>query len=203
MPHIFGVRLLAPYRAALALGLMLSTLICTNDAVAQAVTLSEVLAKVVEYDPTASASKARVQAAEASVEQAGMSPNPILGTEVEDFSGSGRYSRFKQSQVTLYYEETWERGGKRQARTEVAGAELALAQGRGTLKILDLVADVQAAWAEALAAQFTIVLAEERLSNAVELEREVKRRTAHALDPAYTRERMRTAIAQARMSTPD
>lgn len=200
MFHFFGARFLAPSQAVLTLGLMLAALTYSQGAAAQAVTLSDALTRAADYDPAAPASSARIQAAKSGVDQAGMSPNPVLGVEVEDFSGSGRYARFGQSQVTLYYEEMWERGGKREARTDVASAELALAQGRGTLKVLDLAAQVQAAWVEALAAQAAIASAEERFTVAQQLEREVARRAAHALDPVYVRERMRTGVAQARIA---
>lgn len=190
----------ARLRHVLALGAALTVLFSCNIAAAQELTLSDILSRAAAYDPTVPANAARIQAAEAGVRQAGIGPQPILGAELEDFAGTGRYSPVDRSQATLYYERTLERGGKRQARTDAALSDLTLTQQRGRLRSLDLLAEVQTAWVEALAAQSVVAVAKERLAAAERLEKEVSRRAKRALDPLFAGERARTAAAQARIA---
>ena len=169
------------------------------DAAAETLTLPEALTRAAAYDPTRPAADARVQAAQAGVRQAGVRPNPSLGADLENFAGTGDIGLADRAETTLYYEQTWERGGKRDARVDVARAELAVARGRASVRALDLLARVQEAWVEALAAQAQITVAEERLTVARRLEGEVERRVRAARDPLFSGERARTATAQARI----
>lgn len=193
-------RFVARSRRALAIGAALIALFAGDVAGAQELSLSDVLARAAAGDPTAPASSARVTAAEAGVRQAGVGPRPVVGVDLEEFAGTGPYSPVDRSQATLYYERTWERGGKREARTGVAQSELSLAQQRGRLRTLDLLAQVQTAWVDALAAQAAISVAEDRLALAARVERDIGRRVGRALDPLFAGERARTAVAQARIA---
>ncbi|MBR7620008.1 TolC family protein [Phenylobacterium sp. 20VBR1] len=198
MPKPFDARPWAPSRRLLmACAVLFATV--SFDAVAAPLTLPEALTRAAAYDPSLPAGAARVQAAEAGVRQAGVRPNPILGADLENFAGSGDIGLADRSEATLYYEQTWERGGKREARVDVARAELALARGRAVVRALDLMAEVQSAWVEALAAQAQVAVAEERLAVARRLEGEVERRVRAARDPLFSGERARTATAQARI----
>lgn len=200
MPPFSDARSQARLRRTLAIGAALTALFVCNIAAAQELTLSDILSRAVAYDPTGSANAAHVQAAEAGVRQAGIGPQPVIGAELEDFAGTGPYAPVDRSQATLYYERVWERGGKRQARTDAALSDLSFTQQRGRLRSLDLLADVQTAWVQALAAQSMIAVMEKRLAAAERLEQEVTRRTQRALDPLFARERARTAVAQARIA---
>lgn len=203
MPLIRDARRLALYRLVLPFGGALLALFSGTDAVAQpqTLTLSDVLARTISYDPTARAGAARIRAAEANLDQADTRPNPVLGIEMEDFAGSGNYSRFDETSTTLYYEELWERGGKRKARTDIAGAELTLAEKRRTANLLDLAAEAQAAWIEALAAQVAATLAEDRLAAVKQIGREFQRRTDRALDPQFAHERILATLSQAQIDS--
>ncbi|MEQ8283571.1 MAG: TolC family protein [Parvibaculum sp.] len=203
MPLIRDARRLALYRLVLPFGVALLALLPGTDAIAQPQTLSlsDVLARTIDYDPTARAGAAHIRAAEASLDQADTRPNPVLGIEMEDFAGSGNYSRFDETSTTLYYEELWERGGKRKARTDIAGAELALAEKRRTANLLDLAAEVQAAWIDAIAAQVAAALADDRLSAVKQMEREFQRRANRALDPQFAHERVLAMLSQAQIDS--
>src|SRR3546814_10439656 len=63
--------------------------------------------------------------------QADVRPRDVIGVDVEDFAGTGPYSPTDRSQTTAWYERTWERGGKREARVGSARSELEVAQQRG------------------------------------------------------------------------
>jgi cobalt-zinc-cadmium efflux system outer membrane protein len=198
MPSFNGARHSAPSCAALIASLVLAAL--SSPVAAEALTLPDALTRAVRHDPTAAASAARVQAAQANLRQASVKPNPRVGVELENFAGSGRMGLLDRSETTLYYEQTLERGGKRAARSEVASAEVTVAEARRTLGSLDLLAEVQAVWAEAQAAQALAPIARRRLEIATALERDVGRRVASARDPLFTGERARTGVAQAKIA---
>lgn len=196
MPKSYDARRWAPSRRLLtACAVLLAA--AAFDAAAETLTLPEALNRAAAYDPTRPAAAARVEAARAGVRQAEVRPNPSLGADLEIFAGAGGLT--DRSEATLYYEQTWERGGKREARVDAARAELAVVRGRASVRALDLLAEVQTAWVEALAAEAAIAVAEEKLAVAQRLETEVERRVRAARDPLFSGERARTATAQARI----
>jgi cobalt-zinc-cadmium efflux system outer membrane protein len=190
----------ARLRRALAIGAAMSVLSAPSIGAAQDLSLSDALSRVANSDPIVAASAARVQAAEAAITQADVRPRDVVGVDVEDFAGTGAYSPVERSQTTAWYERTWERGGKREARIGAARSDVGVATARNRLRMLDLLAQVQAAWVEALAAEAAIPIAEQRLAGSRRVEAEVGRRAARALDPLFAVERARTAVAQARIA---
>ena len=185
--------------AALAIGSALS-LLSAPRASAETLTLGDALSRVARGDPTIAIGVAQRQAAEASVRQAGVSPRALVGVDVEDFAGTGPYSPIDRSQTTAWYERTWERGGKREARIGSAQSDVEVAEQRRRLRMLDVLEKVQSAWVEALAAEAAVPIAADRLAVATRLEREVARRVQQAVDPLFARERARTAVAQAEIA---
>lgn len=186
--------------AALAIGSALSLLLSSPSRAAENLTLSDALSRVAQADPSIAVGVAQRQAAEASVRQAGARPRDVIGVDVEDFAGSGPYSPIDRSQTTAWYERTWERGGKREARVGSARSEVEVAEQRRRLRMLDVLEKVQVAWVEALAAETAVPVADERLAVAERLEREVVRRVQRAVDPVFALERARTGVAQARIA---
>src|SRR3546814_1947187 len=88
--------------------------VCSSDL--QDLTLADALSRVARGDPSIAVGAAQQQAAEASIRQADVRPRDVIGVDVEDFAGTGPYSPIDRSQTTAWYERTWERGGKREAR---------------------------------------------------------------------------------------
>ena len=198
MSFLYCARHGARKRYAPILGGLL--LLLPEIAAAQSLSLSDVLARAASRDLTVAVTEAQLQSVAAGVEQAKVGPRPVVGVDVEDFAGTGPYSPVDRSQATAFYERTWERGGKRDARINAARSEGSVTQQRGRIRTLDLLAQVQIAWVEALAADAQIVVAEERLATAQRVESEVARRVSRALDPLFAGERARTAVAQARIA---
>lgn len=184
----------------LGAGAALLVFLGAQAALAQPLTLPEILKRAATEDPAARAEAARIAAAEAGVRQAGIGPQATVGADFEDFAGSGAYGPIDRAQTTFYYERTWERGGKRGARTDAARADLMVAGRQADLRRLDTLAEVQAAWVDAEAAQALVGVAEARLAVAERLQGEVSRRVGRALDPLFAAERARTAVAQARIA---
>jgi cobalt-zinc-cadmium efflux system outer membrane protein len=159
--------------------------------------LGEALARASAADPAATGWDARLGAAQASVRQAGVKPNPSLGFELENFAGSGTYSVLDRTEATLSYQQTLERGGKREARIGLARAGAEVTRRRRDVRRLDLLRDVQVAYAEALAAEADLLIAEARLVAAQSAQTDVDRRVRAARDPLFAGSRAEAATAQA------
>lgn len=159
--------------------------------------LGEALARASAADPAATGWDARLGAAQASVRQAGVKPNPSLGFELENFAGSGTYSVLDRTEATLSYQQTLERGGKREARIGLARAGAEVTRSRRDVRRLDLLRDVQVAYAEALAAEADLLIAEARLVAAQSAQTDVDRRVRAARDPLFAGSRAEAATAQA------
>lgn len=194
--HAFARLVLASLSAALAL-----VLAAPGAALAQAkpapLTLSEAIGRASAADPAAAAAEARLEAARADLRQAGVRPNPSIGLELENFAGSGAYSLLDRSEATASYQQTFERGGKRVARTAAAAAEIEALRLRQAVRRLDLIKAVQVAYAEALAAEADLVIADARLIAAHRSQADVSRRVRGARDPLFAGTRAETITAQA------
>lgn len=200
MPQLFETRPVARSRHALVISAVLITLLACDFAAAQQLTLSDALARVATVDPSVAANAAQLEAANAAITQADIRPRDMIGVDVEDFAGSGPYSPIDRSQTTAWYERTWERGSKREARINAARSSIGVAAARNRLRMLDLLAQVQTAWVEALATETAIPIAEDRLAEAERVEADVGYRVDRAVDPSFAAERAKTAVAQARIA---
>jgi len=159
--------------------------------------LGEALARASAADPAAAGWEARLAAAQSNVDQAGVKPNPSLGLELENFTGSGAYSMLDRTEATLAYQQTVERGGKREARVGLARAGAEVTRRRRDVRRLDLLRDVQAAYAEALAAEAELLIADARLVAAQSAQADVDRRVRAARDPLFAGSRAEATTAQA------
>lgn len=155
------------------------------------------LSRASAADPGLAGAEARIAAAEASIRQAGVKPNPSLGLELENFAGTGAYSMLDRTEATLSWQQTIERGGKREARVGVARATAEVARRRREVRRLDLLRDVQVAYAEALAAEAEALMADARHVAARSALTDVERRVRAARDPLFAGSRAEATAAQA------
>lgn len=75
------------------------------------------------YSPVLQAKRSELRALEAEIVQAGLPPNPELGIDIENFSGSGGSRNFEGAEMTATLSQRLEIGGKRPKRTLVAALE--------------------------------------------------------------------------------
>lgn len=166
---------------------------------AEPLALAGALERAAKADPARPALAARLRAAEAGVRQASVRPNPVIGLEVEDVTGTGPYSLIDRAQATVYYEQSQERGGKRAARTALARSDIERIRRRDDVRVLDLFLDVERAWIEALSAEAEARLAADRLALTERARGEVSRRVKAARDPLFAGARADAQVAEARI----
>lgn len=200
MPSLNSANSARRSRHRLASTALAAVLLLPVGAVAAPISLGDALARAAGQDLSRPGAAARVDAAEAATRQAGVRPNPSVGLDIENFAGSGDRQLLESTETTVYYQQTLERGAKRDARVGAARAEVTVARLRGQVRALDLLANVQALWVEAAAADAAVDVARERLDLAERLQRETARRVSAARDPLFAGERARTGVAQAQIA---
>lgn len=180
-----------PFRAA-TLGLGALGL-CAGAAVAEpAPPFAAMLRQAQSSAPRLAEARAEIARAEGLARQAAVLPNPVLGVEVENFSGSGPFRGTDLSETTASIEQTLELGGKRSARVAAGRAEVAAAQARARRVLGEYAFDLAAAYAEAEASERRLQVAIELLSLTQE-----DARVANALVEAGREADLRGVQAQA------
>lgn len=182
-------------RAILLAGALVA---CGQAAQAEPVTLAAALSRADESSPRVAQAKAQADAAEARARQAGVSPNPELSLEVENFAGTGIFEGLRSTETTLALSQRFELGGKRSARVGVAKAERDFAFLSYKSAIADLERDIRLAHAELRAAEDRAVLARENTGAAQELARTAGILVDAGRDPPLRQLRAQAVLAEAR-----
>ena len=126
-----------------------------------ALTLPEVIARVLLNNPELEAFSLEVRAREARALQAGLYKNPNLVIDVEDIFGSGAFRDVQSSQSTLLLSQVIELGGKRAKREKEALSHKDLAFWDYEAARMNILTRVAKAYTDALTAQEKLKLARE------------------------------------------
>jgi outer membrane protein, heavy metal efflux system len=179
--------------------LLAGTLIFTANPVwAEPVSLAQALRQGLEASPRVGQAKAKADAAEARARQAGVSPNPELSLEVENFAGSGAFQGLRSTETTLALSQRIELGGKRRARVEVARAERDFAFLSYKSALADLERDIRSAHANLRAAEDRAMLARDNVGAATELLRTANLLVEVGRDPPLRGLRAEAQLAEAK-----
>ena len=140
--------------------------------------LSDVLARVLLYNPELKAFSLEIRAKEASILQAGLFPNPQLGFGIENFSGSGELRGTQAAEYTVGLGQLIELGGERPARKRLAESERALSQWDYEIVRLDILSEATQRFVNLLASQKRLDLADSLLQVAEKFNDSVSKRIA-------------------------
>jgi cobalt-zinc-cadmium efflux system outer membrane protein len=125
------------------------------------VTLRDALAAALLDNRSLAPAVAAVHVREGQALQAGTRPNPELKLELENFGGSGANQALESAETTLRLSQLVELGGKRARRLAVAGLERDGAQWDYEARRANVLADTAKAFADVLALQERVALADE------------------------------------------
>lgn len=164
---------------------------------AEPVLLADALRQGIETSPRIAQAKSRADAAEARARQAGVSPNPELSLQVENFAGTGVFTGLRSTETTLAVSQRFELGGKRGARVGVARAERDFAFLQYKAAQADLERDIRVAHAELRAAEDRAVLARDNVASARELVRTARLLVETGRDPPLRQMRAEALLAEA------
>ncbi len=182
-------------RAVLMAGAFIAS---SGAALAEPVSLAAALAQGAEQSPRVTQAKAQADAAEARARQAGVSPNPELSIELENFAGSGAFQGLRSTETTLAVSQRLELGGKRSARVEVARAERDFAFLSYKTALADLDRDIRLAHAELRADEDRAVLARDNTAGTEELVRIAKILVDAGREPPLRQLRAEATLAEAK-----
>src|SRR5204863_5883920 len=161
------------------------------------VTLAQALALTLKQNPDLAAFSWDLRSAEARVLQARLRPNPELGMQSEDISGSR--PGFSHSQTTLQLSQLLELGGKRTARVREATFGRELAKLDYESKRLDILKKTAQAFVEVLSAQERVRLGQENLELTSGLIPDIRKRIEAGKASAVEQTRSEVAVASARI----
>jgi cobalt-zinc-cadmium efflux system outer membrane protein len=150
--------------------------------------------------PALKAFDAAREAAEAGVRQADRGLNPTIDFQLENALGTGLYQGVDRTEATLSFSQTLERGGDREARTQLAVRQGDRTRAAGEVARQDLLHDIEAAYVDAQRAAAELRVAEERLAIAREVAVTVERRVEAARDPLLAQSRSETLVAEAEIA---
>jgi len=167
-------------------------------ALADPISLSDALSQGTETSPRLVQAKALAEATEALARQAGVSPNPEIGLDVEDIAGTGAFSGLRSMETTIAISQRLELGGKRSARVAVARAERDIAFLAYQRAHVDLAFDIRAAFAQLQAADDRVNLARENVERAEELAKTANILVEVGRDPPLRRLRADALLAEAK-----
>lgn len=125
-------------------------------------TLDEAVLAAGGIAPDAQAAQAGVDAARAGRTVAGLRPNPVVQTQVENIAGTGPYRAFGSAESTVSVALPIELGGKRSARIAVADAQTDRALLMAAITQADIRLQVTRLYVEAAAAERRLVTARDQ-----------------------------------------
>jgi len=181
-------------RAGLLAGVLIA---CGHSAQAESIALADALAQGERGSPRLVQAREQLRAAEARARQAGVSPNPEISLEVENFAGTGPFIGTRSAETTLAVSQRIELGGKRGARMAVARTERDLAAISYEIARADLERDLRIAFAELRAAQDRAMLARDNVEQARELARAAGLFVETGRDPPLRKLRVDAFLAEA------
>jgi cobalt-zinc-cadmium efflux system outer membrane protein len=163
----------------------------------------ELLRQAQATAPRLAEARADVARAEGLSRQAGALPNPTLGLEVENFSGSGPFRGTSFAETTATIGQRLELGGKRSSRAAAGRAEVEAARLRAARGEKEYAFDLAVAYATAEASDRRLQLAEEGLTLAEEDARIASAFVDAGREPELRRVQARAAVGAARANVDD
>lgn len=122
--------------------------------------VEQVYKKVLERNPILKAQALRIEGLRALIDQANRIPNPNINIESENFSGS--QDGFDNTENTVTLSQTIELGGKRKARKDLAKSQADLFDSVTTLKLANLMKEIQITYSKIVLFQSLYELSKEK-----------------------------------------
>ncbi len=171
----------------------------TDASSAPLISLPEILERAATSHPALTAFAFEERAASALIEQAGARPVPTLELAVENVLGTGATRGFDSLEATVQASQTFERGGKRARRMEVASRGHALASTERALTVIEVRIAAANAYVDLIAATARVGIAAEPLRLARETVDAVGTRVQSGFSSKaeLARSRVQLAAAQA------
>ena len=124
-------------------------------------TLEQALERALANSPHIKAATAATEAAAGHVRQSKMRPNPEIELETENFAGGGELTGFDGAKSSIIISQSFELGGKRNARMGVAASMMERSSISEDASRSEIIRSVVSAYVEALIAQERVQIIED------------------------------------------
>lgn len=170
-------------RAAFAaVGLLAGLALLGAPATAETLTKDAAIQRILDASPSLEAARARMAEMDAAITQVGVKPNPTIGAEIENFTGTGPFTGLDRTELTVTYAQQYERGNKRGLRTELAREEAGITEAEWHVRRLDLIHMAERAYVEAVAAKARVAALEAQLMILRDIETAIRKRVTAGKD---------------------
>lgn len=170
-------------RAAFAaVGLLAGLALLGAPATAETLTKDAAIQRILDASPSLEAARARMAEMDAAITQVGVKPNPTIGAEIENFTGTGPFTGLDRTELTVTYAQQYERGNKRGLRTELAREEAGITEAEWHVRRLDLIHRAETAYVEAVAAKARVEALEAQLKILRDIEAAIRKRVTAGKD---------------------
>jgi len=163
------------------------------------ITLRDAVTLALINNPKLKAFSLDIRVAEARKLQAGLSPNPEIDVEIEEFGGTGGRAGFDSSQTSIQIGQLIELADKRSKRTHLAVLEKDLAEWDFKSKRLDVMSDVGGAFIDVLAAQEQLSLSKELVNLSEQAYSTVAERVKAGKDSPVEETKAKIALSNTRI----
>lgn len=163
------------------------------------ITLREAISAALMMNPGLRSFSWEVRAQEANTLQAGLLPNPVVSTEIEDFAGTGELEGFGSSETTVQLSQVIPLSGRISKRKKVAALNRDLSQWDYETARLDVLTGVTRAFVDTVAAQRRLELAEELLELAENVYRTISVQAEAGEISPIEEKRARVALSQTKI----
>ncbi|MBA2492196.1 MAG: TolC family protein [Gammaproteobacteria bacterium] len=197
--YVRGPFALRGFIIAFSLSAALGVRVHAQEASVGALTLTDAVALTLARNPELQAGGYTLRAADAFIDEAGLSPPLVAGGEIENFAGTGNLSGAQGAETTLQLSRVIELGGKLDARVLAAGEARALAAVERQALRLDVLAEVARRFTHVVSDQEQLALtrrATELAERTLDLTAE---RVAVGRAPVTEQNRAEIALARARI----
>lgn len=164
--------------------------------------LRAAIGRSVQSNPELAVQSFALKAQDGALTQAGLSPNPELGLDVEDFLGSGDRRAFDTAQTTLSLRQVLERGA-RERRIEAATAGRSQLEAERAERRMDVAAETARRYYRVLSDQERLRLTHEATELAERAVEAARVRVHAALAPDAELARAEAQLARARLDYED
>lgn len=166
----------------------------------QSLTLTSAVQKTLAQNPELRLFPVRNAGLSGAAEASRQKPPLTLNLDLENVVGTGPYSGADSAELTLALASVIELGDKREARTEVAQAQLDQLESERQVKALDLAGEVTRRYVDVVAAQEQLALARDAGVLADDALASVQQRANAGAAPEAEVLRAQAALSQARLS---
>lgn len=170
-------------RAAFAAVSLLASLASPATAMeAETLTKDAAIQRILDTSLSLEAGRARIAEMDANITQMGVKPNPTIGAEVENFTGTGPFTGLDRTELTVTYAQLYERGNKRSLRTDLARKEAGITEAEWHVRRLDLIHLAEMAYVQAVAAKARVAALETQLVILRDIETAIRKRVRAGKD---------------------